>query len=76
MTGYDFPISSINWNIKAAGEMETQTSNGAKQPAVLIRRTKAALHLILNRPEAINSLTFEMLLVIADEIAKAGSTKP
>ena len=52
-----------------------QTSNGAKQPAVLIRRTKAALHLILNRPEAINSLTFEMLLVIADEIAKAGSDK-
>jgi enoyl-CoA hydratase/carnithine racemase len=45
----------------------------SKQPALLIRRTKAALHLILNRPEAINSLTFEMVLVIADEIAKAGS---
>jgi enoyl-CoA hydratase/carnithine racemase len=42
---------------------------------VLIRRTKAALHLILNRPEAINSLTLEMLQVIADEIAKAASEK-
>jgi hypothetical protein len=52
-----------------------ETENMPKPPAVLIRRTKAALHLILNRPEAINSLTFEMLLVIADEIAKAGSDR-
>ena len=52
-----------------------ETENIPKSPAVLMRRTKAALHLILNRPEVINSLTFEMLLVIADEIAKAGSDK-
>ena len=50
-----------------------ETENIPKSPAVLIRRTKAALHLILNRPGVINSLTFEMLLVIADEIARAGS---
>jgi enoyl-CoA hydratase len=47
--------------------------NGQKSPAVLIRHTKAALHLILNRPEVINSLSFQMLLIIADEIARAGS---
>ena len=52
-----------------------KTCNGPKQPTVLIRRTKAALHLILNRPEAINSLTLEMLQIIADEIAKAASEK-
>jgi enoyl-CoA hydratase/carnithine racemase len=52
-----------------------KTYNGPKPPAVLIRRTKAALHLILNRPEAINSLTMEMLRIIADEIAKAASEK-
>jgi enoyl-CoA hydratase/carnithine racemase len=50
-----------------------KTGKGPKHPTVLIRRTKATLHLILNRPEAINSLTFEMLLIIADEIAKAGA---
>jgi enoyl-CoA hydratase/carnithine racemase len=51
------------------------TCNGPSPPQVLIRRTKAALQLILNRPEAINSLTLEMLQVIADEIAKAASEK-
>jgi enoyl-CoA hydratase/carnithine racemase len=40
---------------------------------VQIRRTKAALHLILNRPAVINSLTFEMILLIADEMARAAS---
>ena len=50
-----------------------EKENGQKPPAVIVRRTKAALHLILNRPEALNSLTFEMLLVIADEIDRAGS---
>jgi enoyl-CoA hydratase/carnithine racemase len=49
--------------------------NGPNPPLVLIRRTKAVLHVILNRPEAINSLTFEMLQIIAGEIAKAGSEK-
>jgi enoyl-CoA hydratase len=49
------------------------TGNDSKKPVVLIRRTKAVLHLILNRPEAINSLTLEMLQIIADEIDKAGS---
>jgi enoyl-CoA hydratase/carnithine racemase len=48
-----------------------KTENGPAPPNVLIRRTKAALHLILNHPEAINSLTFDMLLIIADEMAKA-----
>jgi enoyl-CoA hydratase len=49
------------------------TGNDSKQPAVLIRRAKAALHLILNRPAAINSLTLEMLQLIAAEIDKAGA---
>lgn len=49
------------------------TGNDSKKPVVLIRRTKAVLHLILNRPEAINSLTLEMLRIIAAEIDKAGS---
>ncbi|KUG22336.1 enoyl-coa hydratase [hydrocarbon metagenome] len=52
-----------------------KTCNGPNPPTVLIRRTKAALHLILNRPEAINSLTLEMLQIITDEIAKAASEK-
>ncbi len=47
--------------------------NNSKQPVVLVRRTKAALHLILNRPETINSLTLEMLRIIAAEIDKAGA---
>lgn len=47
--------------------------NDSKKPVVLIRRTKAVLHLILNRPEAINSLTLEMLRIIAAEFDKAGS---
>jgi len=51
------------------------TCNGPNPPPVLIRRTKAALHLILNRPETINSLTMEMLRIIADEIARAASEK-
>jgi enoyl-CoA hydratase/carnithine racemase len=45
----------------------------SKPPVVFIQRTKAVLHLILNRPEAINSLTLEMLRIIAAEIDKAGS---
>ena len=49
------------------------TGNCLKSPVVLIRRAKAVLHLILNRPEAINSLTLEMLQIIAAEIDKAGS---
>jgi len=52
-----------------------EKGDSPKQPAVFIRRTKAALHLILNRPEAINSLTLEMLQIIAAEIDKAGSDK-
>jgi len=52
-----------------------ETENGPKPPAVIVRRTKATLHLILNRPEAINSLTLEMLRIIAAEIDKAGSDK-
>jgi enoyl-CoA hydratase/carnithine racemase len=52
-----------------------ETKHGSKPPTVLVRRSNAALHIILNRPEAINSLTFEMLLLIADEIAKATSEK-
>jgi len=51
------------------------TCNGPNPPQVLIRRAKSALHLIFNRPEAINSLTMEMLQVIADEIARAASEK-
>lgn len=51
------------------------TCNGPNAPTVLVRRTKAALHLILNRPETINSLTLEMLQIIADEIARAASEK-
>jgi len=47
----------------------------SKPPVVLIQRTKAVLHLILNRPEAINSLTLGMLRIIAVEIDKAGSDK-
>jgi enoyl-CoA hydratase len=49
------------------------TGNDSKPPVVQIRRAKAVLHLILNRPAAINSLTFEMLLLIADEMARAAS---
>ena len=49
------------------------TGNDSRTPVVLIRRTKAVLHLTLNRPEAINSLTFEMLRIIAAEIDKAAS---
>jgi enoyl-CoA hydratase len=52
-----------------------KNGNSLKQPAVFIRRTKAALHLILNRPEVINSLTLDMLQIIATEIDKAGSDK-
>jgi enoyl-CoA hydratase len=52
-----------------------EKENDSKPPAVIVRRTKAALHLILNRPEVINSLTLEMLQIIATEIAKAGSDK-
>jgi len=44
-----------------------------KKPAVLTRREKAALHIILNRPEAINSLTLEMMRTIAGELDKAGA---
>jgi enoyl-CoA hydratase/carnithine racemase len=51
------------------------TCNGPNSPPVLIRRTKAALHLILNRPETINSLTLEMLQIIADEIDKVETDK-
>lgn len=51
------------------------TCNGPNTPTVLVRRTKAALHLILNRPETINSLTLEMLQIIAGEIARAASEK-
>jgi enoyl-CoA hydratase/carnithine racemase len=47
--------------------------NDSKTPVVLIRRAKAVLNLILNRPEAINSLTSEMLRIIAAEIDKAAS---
>lgn len=47
------------------------TCNGSNPPQVLIRRAKSALHFILNRPEAINSLTLEMLQIIAGEIDKA-----
>jgi enoyl-CoA hydratase len=49
--------------------------NGPNPPPVLIQRIKAVLRVILNRPDAINSLTFEMLQIIAGEIAKAGSEK-
>jgi enoyl-CoA hydratase/carnithine racemase len=49
------------------------TGNDLKPSMVQIRRTKAVFHLILNRPSAINSLTFEMLLLIADEMARAAS---
>jgi len=47
--------------------------NDSKTPVVLVQRIKAVLHLILNRPEAINSLTLEMLRIITVEIDKAGS---
>jgi enoyl-CoA hydratase len=45
----------------------------SKPPVVLISRTKAVLHLILNRPESINSLTLEMMQIITVEIDKARS---
>jgi enoyl-CoA hydratase/carnithine racemase len=51
------------------------TSNDSKPPAVLIRHIKAVLHIILNRPETINSLTLEMLRIIAAEIDKAGADR-
>ncbi|MGO9214335.1 MAG: enoyl-CoA hydratase/isomerase family protein, partial [Syntrophales bacterium] len=44
-------------------------------PTVLIRREKSALHLILNHPETINSLTWEMLQKIAGETEKAQADK-
>ena len=47
--------------------------NKSKPPVVLISRTKVVLHIILNRPEAINSLTLEMMRIIAAEIDKARS---
>jgi len=50
-------------------------SNDSKPPVVLIRRIKAVLHIILNRPETINSLTLEMLRIIAAEIDKAGADR-
>lgn len=49
------------------------TDDNSMPPVVRVVRTRAALHLILNRPEAINSLTLEMLQIIASEIEKAGS---
>lgn len=49
------------------------TVNDSKPPVVITRHTKAVLHLILNRPDAINSLTLEMLRIIAAEMDKAGS---
>lgn len=50
-----------------------KTASVSDPPAVLIRRAKASLHLILNRPESINSLTLEMLRVISGELEKAGA---
>jgi enoyl-CoA hydratase len=50
-----------------------KNENGSNSPTVLVRRTKAVLHLILNRPGAINSLTLDMLRIIAAEFDKAGS---
>ena len=47
--------------------------NTSKPPVVLVRRAKAVLHLILNRPETINSLNLDMLRIIAAEIDKAES---
>ncbi|HUN55032.1 MAG TPA: enoyl-CoA hydratase/isomerase family protein [Smithella sp.] len=49
--------------------------NNSSFPSVLINREKAALHIKLNRPQAINSLTLEMLRIIAREIEKAGADK-
>lgn len=40
---------------------------------VIVRRLKSALHLILNRPAALNSLTLEMVQIIAAEIDEAAS---
>lgn len=57
----------------ADGGTYMDTGNDSKTPGVLIRRAKAVLHLILNRPAAINSLTLEMLRIIADEMASAAS---
>ena len=49
--------------------------SGATLPTVLIQRNKAVLHLILNRPESINSLTLQMLQMIAGELDKAAADK-
>jgi enoyl-CoA hydratase len=38
---------------------------------VLIEKKGAALHIILNRPEVINSLTLEMVRIIAESLEKA-----
>lgn len=50
-----------------------KTENGSASPTVLVRRTNAVLHIVLNRPESINSLTLEMLQIIAGELDKAGA---
>jgi enoyl-CoA hydratase/carnithine racemase len=52
-----------------------QTGNESRPPVLQALRAKAALHLVLNRPEVINSLTLEMLQLIASEMDKAGADK-
>jgi enoyl-CoA hydratase len=41
------------------------------QGPVLVRRTGAVLHLVLNRPEVINSLTLEMVRIMASSLEDA-----
>jgi len=44
------------------------SANEKKQMPVLIRRSDAVVHVILNRPEVINSLTLEMVRIIAGSL--------
>jgi enoyl-CoA hydratase len=42
-----------------------------RQMPVLIRHSDAIMHIVLNRPEVINSLTLDMVRTIADTLGKA-----
>ncbi|HPI93466.1 MAG TPA: enoyl-CoA hydratase/isomerase family protein [Deltaproteobacteria bacterium] len=48
-------------------------TQAAPQDQVIVRRKDCAVHIILNRPDAINSLTLDMIRTIAGTLEKARS---
>src|SRR5512136_2244423 len=55
--------SRVGPEMDAAGE--------TTQVPVLIRHSDAIMHIVLNRPEVINSLTLDMVRIITDTLEKA-----